>query len=542
MRAAEPAASTTGAGLWWSGPEPPAFAPAEVRAATERCRETAHVVREPRTGHVGVAFGGAVSASPADRAWPLLGSLPPLYPEWLGDRGFGEVHHVRFPYIAGEMANGIATPRLVVAMARAGGLGFFGAAGLAPAEVERGLQEIQAQLTRGESWGSNLIHSLNEPELESAIVDLYLRAGVARVSASAFMGLTPAVVWYAARGLRADGHGVVTRAHHLFAKVSRPEVARHFMSPAPAALLDGLVASGRLTRDEASLARRIPLAEDVTAEADSGGHTDNRPLAALVPTLLRLRDEIASRNRFPRPVRVGAAGGLGTPSSVAAAFALGAAYVLTGTVNQAAVESGQSDEAKAMLAQAELADVMMAPAGDMFEAGVKVQVLRRGCLFGPRAALLYSLYQAYDGLEHLPADIRARLEKELFLRTLDAVWSETRAYFEKRDPEQLRRAERDTKQRMALVFRWYLGLSSRWAIAGDKTRRLDYQIWCGPAMGAFNAWVRGSPLESLAGRTVAQIALNLLEGAAAISRAQQLRTYGVPVPAEAFDYRPRLLR
>ena len=67
---------------------------------------------------------------------------------------------------------------------------------------------------------------------------------------------------------------------------------------------------------------------------------------------------------------------------MAAAFALGAAYVLTGSVNQLAVESGLSDDASAMLAQADLADVMMAPAADMFELGVKVQVLRRGTMFG----------------------------------------------------------------------------------------------------------------------------------------------------------------
>ena len=48
---------------------------------------------------------------------------------------------------------------------------------------------------------------------------------------------------------------------------------------------------------------------------------------------------------------------------------------------------------------------------------------------------------------------------------------------------------------MALVFRWYLGLSSRWANAGEPTRKVDYQVWCGPAMGAFNEWTKGSFLE-----------------------------------------------
>jgi trans-AT polyketide synthase, acyltransferase and oxidoreductase domains len=103
------------------------------------------------------------------------------------------------------------------------------------------------------------------------------------------------------------------------------------------------------------------------------------------------------------------------------------------------------------------------------------------------------------------------------------------------------RAERDARHRMALVFRSYLGLSSRWAIDGEPSRRADYQIWCGPAIGAFNRWVAGSPLAVPGHRTVTQIALNLLEGAAVVTRAHQLRTYGVAVPDETFSYRPRLL-
>jgi hypothetical protein len=94
---------------------------------------------------------------------------------------------------------------------------------------------------------------------------------------------------------------------------------------------------------------------------------------------------------------------------------------------------------------------------------------------------------------------------------------------------------------MALVFRSYLGRSSRWAISGELSRRSDYQIWCGPAMGAFNRWTRGSFLALQENRSVVQIARNLLEGAAVATRAQQLRTLGVAVPAAAFAFRPRPL-
>ena len=58
-------------------------------------------------------------------------------------------------------------------------------------------------------------------------------------------------------------------------------------------------------------------------------------------------------------------------------------------------------------------------------------------------------------------------------------------------------------------------------------------------MGAFNRWVSGSFLEAPEARSAVQIALNILEGAAVIARAGQLRSFGVPVPPEAFRFEPR---
>jgi len=39
-----------------------------------------------------------------------------------------------------------------------------------------------------------------------------------------------------------------------------------------------------------------------------------------------------------------------------------------------------------------VADVMMAPASDMFEMGVNLQVLKRGTMFRPRGRKLYEWY------------------------------------------------------------------------------------------------------------------------------------------------------
>lgn len=521
---------------WQAGSEQPAFGRAAIAALARQIRQPLHVLTGPG-GERGLGLGGSLGTY----GHPVVGTAPAIYPEWLGDRSFTEAHGVRFPYAAGEMANGIATVELVVAMAQAEMLGFFGAAGLGPDRVEAAVDRLSRELAGRSNWGVNLISSPGEPVIEERVADILLAGGVPRISASAYIALSPAVIRCAVTGLHRDAAGNVVRPRALFAKVSRPEVASKFLSPAPPAILNLLVQRGQISPAEADLAATVPVATDVTVESDSGGHTDNRPLAVLLPVMTALRDELTLRFGYAEPPRIGAAGGLGCPAGVAAAFALGAAYVLVGSVNQTALEAGVSADAKAMLAQADLADVAMAPAADMFEMGVRVQVLRRGTLFASRAARLYDAYRTYPSLEAIPVSSRELLEREVLGATVADVWTWTQEFWRHRQPAELDRAAADPKHRMALVFRWYLGMSSRWAIEGRTERRTDYQLWAGPALGAFNRWVAGGFLADPAGRGVVQVARNLLEGAAVVTRAHQLRTFGVPVPPESFTFTPRPL-
>jgi len=310
------------------------------------------------------------------------------------------------------------------------------------------------------------------------------------------------------------------------------------LEPAPERILGQLVSQELITQDQANMARQVPMADDVAVEADSGGHTDNRPLVAVLPSIMALAGKIQEKYRFTKPTRVGAAGGLGTPSAVLAAFAMGAAFVVTGSINQACVEAGTSPHSKNLLCQAAMADVAMAPAADMFEMGVKLQVLKRGTFFPMRAQKLYDLYSAYGSLEEIPAQEREKLEKQIFAQSLDQVWAATQDFFSRRDPAQLQRAANDPKKKMALVFRWYLGLSSRWSNTGEPGREMDYQIWCGPAMGAFNAWVKGTALENPASRRVADVARHILTGAALSYRLFLLRSQGAVFAPGVFDYHP----
>jgi len=99
-------------------------------------------------------------------------------------------------------------------------------------------------------------------------------------------------------------------------------------------------------------------------------------------------------------------------------------------------------------------------------------------------------------------------------------------------------AANDPRLRMALVFRRYLFMASQWPREAHSGRRGDFQLWCGPAMAAFNTWVEGAFLAAPEARTVARIGWNLLEGAARAARAQQLRSIGVPAPSSAAAWTP----
>jgi len=463
--------------------------------------------------------------------------VPAVLPESLGDPGFKKTYGVRLAYYAGAMANAIASERLVIALGKEKILASFGAGGCSPQRVESAIHEIQQALPQG-PYAFNLLNSPNEPYLERKVVELYLNYGVQVIEASAYLDITYPLVWYRLSGLSRDSNGKIRIKNRIIAKISRKEVATRFLSPAPADLVAQLLSEGKITDEQAQLASKIPMADDITVEADSGGHTDNRPLVGLIPTMIAVRDDLQSKYQYETPVRIGAAGGISTPQSVLAAFMMGAAYVVTGSVNQSCVESGASEHTRNLLAQADMADVAMAPAADMFEMGVKVQVLKRGTMFASRASKLYELYSWFSQWEDIPQTERTRLETTVFKRKFEEIWQDTEKFFAERDPRQLERARQDPHHKMALVFRWYLGLSSRWSNTGEKGREMDYQIWCGPAMGTFNDWVRGSYLEKPENRHVVDVALHLMKGAAYLARVRFIEIQGGQIPHSLKDYKP----
>jgi trans-AT polyketide synthase, acyltransferase and oxidoreductase domains len=447
-----------------------------------------------------------------------------ISPGALGSAEYRADYGVAYAYAAGSMYRGIASKELVVAMGKAGLIGYLGTGGLALGEIESAIVHIQRELCSGEAYGVNLLSSPQNPKLEEDSVDLYLRHGVQNLEAASFMVLSPALVRYRIMGLTRDGNGGVLARNRIMAKVSRPEVAEAFLRPAPERITKHLLERRHITREQAALAERMPVADDLCVEADSGGHTDQGVAYAITPAIALLRDRISAEYGYTKRIRVGAAGGIGAPAAAAAAFMLGADFILTGSINQCTVEAGTSDAAKDLLEGLDVQDFEYAPAGDLFEFGARVQVVKKGLFFPARANKLYDLYRFHESLDAIDVKTREQLEATYFRKSLAAVYEDVKAYYPAAD---IAKAEAVPKYKMALIFKWYFGHSTRLALSGAKENKLDYQVHSGPALGAFNQWVKGTRLERWKQRSGGEIG-RFLMGETARVLTERYRSFIAP--------------
>jgi len=413
------------------------------------------------------------------------------------------------------MYKGIASQELVVALGRARMMGYFGTGGLAPTQVEASLRAIQNALGRDGAWGANLLYNLECPALEGRLVDLYHALGVARVEAAGYLRITPSLTRLRLHNIRRTSQGIETPTR-ILAKVSRATLAAQFMQPAPEPIVRHLVDTRAITPAEADLATRLPIADDICVEADSGGHTDRGIALTLLPAILRLRDATMMRYGYTRPIRVGAAGGIGTPEAAAAAFVMGADFILTGSINQCTVEAGTSPAVKNVLESLDIHDTVHAPAGDLLETGAQVQVVRKGLTFAANANILYEIYRRYSSLEELDARTLNTLQNTIFRRNVADVWDEVQAHYLRTNPDRLRAIQAHPRRRMAAILRWYFAYTSTLALQGSSERPSEYQIHCGPALGAFNQWVRGTELQHWHHRHVSDIGRRLMHATAAL--------------------------
>mmetsp|Transcript_13393 Transcript_13393/g.6546 ORF Transcript_13393/g.6546 Transcript_13393/m.6546 type:complete len:457 (+) Transcript_13393:1307-2677(+) len=427
----------------------------------------------------------------------------------LGSAAFKQEYNLKYAYITGGMFRGIASKEIVVAMSKAGMMGYLGTGGLETAEIEDAIKEIQSSIDK-KPYGMNFLHNPDNLEQEEKLVDLYLRYNITNIEAAAFMSITPSLVYYRLMGFKKETNGTVIISNRVMAKISRPEVARVFLRPAPERIVKRLVKAGKITQEQVDLSKKVPMVDAICVEADSGGHTDQGVAYALMPAILQLRDSMMQEYGYAKPVFIGAAGGIGTPEAAAAAFILGADFILTGSINQCTVEAGTSDIVKDLLQKMDVQDTDYAPAGDMFEIGAKIQVLKKGLFFSARANKLYGLYKQYNSLDGIDEKTKTQLEKTYFKRSFDDIYKDVKDFFSKRDPKQIEKAEQNPKHKMALIFRWYFGYTLRAAMEGNEEDRVNFQVHTGPALGSFNRWVKGTDLEDWKNRHVDAIGKKLM--------------------------------
>lgn len=426
----------------------------------------------------------------------------------LGSITYKESLSLKYAYSAGSMYKGVSSSKMVIALAKVGVMSYFGTGGLSLKRIEEEISNIQDQLDGKFSFGMNLIYDMYEPGKEINLVDLYLKKGIKNIEASAYMQISLPLVKFRIKGLKKGENGEIISTHRIQAKISRPEIAQLFLSPPPQKMIEQLLQNNEISEEQAEMAPNMPLATDLCVESDSGGHTDRGIMTVLLPTICRLRDDMMHKYKFKEYINVGAAGGIGTPESAAAVFVMGADFIQTGSINQCTVEAGISDSVKNILEGINVQDTDYAPAGDMFELGAKVQVLKKGVLFSARANKLYELYRQYQSINEIDKKQLNQLEQTYFKRSIDEVYQFCKDYYPEKE---ILKAEKNPKIKMALIFRWYFNYCNNAALQGDEEDKVNYQVHCGSALGAFNQWIKGTNLEKWQNRYVGKIAIKLME-------------------------------
>ncbi|MFC1747376.1 ACP S-malonyltransferase [Pseudomonadota bacterium] len=426
----------------------------------------------------------------------------------LGSAAFKTEHNLQYAYIAGSMSHGVSSKEMVLALVNAGMMGFLGTHKMPDKQIRQDISYLQTMLGNDSGWGVNLVFDPYAPDAEEKSIDLYLNCGVKRLEIANYVTVTPQIVRY-----RYQGVDELAEPRKILIKTAHPDVAAIFMAPAPSYIIDKLLAEEILSEREAYRARNFPMAEDICAMADSGWYTSQCNALTLLPSMLSIRDSLSNKTQYSKAIRVGLGGGVGCPKSIAAAFLMGADFVQTGSINQSTVEANTSDLVKKMLASLSIQDMGLVPGGNALDRENTIQVVKKGTLFPMRARNLIDSLKNNQGVEYIDASYIEKIENKYFKRRLDDVWVDVIERCVDRDPGLAKRAEKDSKLKLALIFNWYFEMAEKLTIQDEKDRKVDYCIYSGPAQGVFNQWAKGTVLSDWPNRHVAVIAKKLMEDA-----------------------------
>ncbi|MCG8569829.1 MAG: hypothetical protein MJB14_06790 [Spirochaetes bacterium] len=302
--------------------------------------------------------------------------------------------------------------------------------------------------------------------------------------------------------------------HKILLKTSRMEVVKNFLHGPVERDIKKLLSKGDITQQEAQLLTQVPFVDDICLEMGFDGFSQGCSSLNLFSTFKQKVVKADNKNFSSKRIRLGIGGGIGTPETAAAAFLVGADFILTGTINQCSVEAGTSHEVKDILENVSIHDLCYVPKDLLFETGAKISVVKKGSLFPVRANHLYDLYKKNSSLDDLDRETREKLETSYFQQSIDQILNEIKNNSLIEKPGRTEKFAYLPKYEMSLVFKSYFQDAQKKAIAGNREYKSDYQIYCSPIMGAFNAWVKGTQLEKWKKRNVRLIAEKIMDDAA----------------------------
>lgn len=240
-----------------------------------------------------------------------------LTAEDFGDPEFKRTYGLRYALYGGSWTDS----HIAIALGKAGCMGAYDSDGVQPDVVAREIDNMKSAL--GELPFLIKMHANQNADTQMRLVRLLIEKNVTGVEASGFTDPTAALIRFRLNGIREED-GKIVIPHKIIAGVSREEILEKFVSPPDPMLVASLLENGYITTQEAALAPRIPVADDITVEAD--------PLVSTLPALVAHCNRIQTQFGYQQKVRVGAGGVIGTGAGCLAAFEMGAAYVAADSV------------------------------------------------------------------------------------------------------------------------------------------------------------------------------------------------------------------
>ncbi|SOD99176.1 ACP S-malonyltransferase [Spirosoma fluviale] len=424
-----------------------------------------------------------------------------------GIRRFVDDYQLKYPYVAGGIGYGISSRQMVESMTKGGMLGFLDIADRPLADVENDLRTLAYTCGKESArYGCTISQGLSDELTIDKLFGLLRAYNIQVIETHDDPQITEKLVEYRLQAFDQRGEAI----NRLLIKTGNPVVLEEIMKPISETILLKLQQRGKLTKEQVERGRRIALASDVCVLADPGGLTSHGSPFVLFPHALMLREQFTRQYRYEQPIHVGLGGGIGSPLAVQMAFAMGADFVHTTSVNLCTIESGLHAYTKQLLQEISVEDTGYAPCSDfLFNPNKKIQVVKKGVLFPARANKLYELFKQHAAISEIDPRVIVQLEEKFYQKSLAGVWEDI---VKKRQgtPDLISKALQNSKYYMYLLFQEYFHLSAEWAVKGDGTYLLNFQIPCGAELGALNRQLQNTPMQAWSGRNIGEVAQWLL--------------------------------